>query len=241
MINVVIPMAGEGSRFVKAGYKKPKPFIDVSGKPMIVRVLENLSYPDARYILVARNEHLEKEKELVNWIKKNYNVFILAINSLTEGTLCTVLFAKEHIDCDRPLLIANSDQIIDIKFKDFINDAISKKLDGSILTFMDKERNPKWSFAKVDSEHMVKEVQEKKPISDYATVGIYFFSNGKDFIESAEQMIEANNRVNNEFYVCPTYNYLIRKGKKVSIFNIKNSQMHGIGTPEDFESYLSQL
>ena len=239
MINIVIPMAGAGSRFAQAGYEKPKPFIDVAGKPMIVRVLENLAYPDARYILIAREEHLQQEKVLVTWIEKNYNVTFVTVDDLTEGTACTVLYARSLIRSQTPVVIANSDQIIDIKFKDFINDAITRKLDGSILTFIDEERNPKWSFAKLDAEGLVTEVQEKKPISSHATVGIYLFSNGEEFIESVVQMIIENDRVNGEFYTCPTYNYLIRQGRKVGIYNIESSQMHGIGTPEDLNHYIA--
>lgn len=240
MINIVIPMAGAGSRFTKTGYEKPKPFIDVAGKPMIVRVLENLAYPDARYILIARVEHLQQEKELVTWIVKNYNVTLVTVDSLTEGTACTVLYARRLIRSQTPVVIANADQIIDIKFEDFINDAISRRLDGSILTFIDEERNPKWSFAKLDAEGMVTEVQEKKPISSHATVGIYLFSNGEEFIESVVQMIIENDRVNGEFYTCPTYNYLIRNGQRIGIYNIEKNQMHGIGTPEDLTLYLRQ-
>jgi dTDP-glucose pyrophosphorylase len=238
MINIVIPMAGAGSRFAKAGFEKPKPFIDVAGKPMIVRVLENLAYPHARYILIAREEHLQQEKELVTWIEKNYNVTFVTVDALTEGTACTVLYARSLIRSHRPVVIANSDQIIDIKFEVFINDAITRKLDGSILTFIDEERNPKWSFVKLDAEGLVTEVKEKKPISNHATVGIYLFSNGEEFIESVVQMIIENDRVNGEFYTCPTYNYLIHQGRKVGIFNIESSQMHGIGTPTDLELYL---
>jgi NDP-sugar pyrophosphorylase family protein len=239
MINIVIPMAGAGSRFAQAGYEKPKPFIDVAGKPMIVRVLENLTYPHARYILIAREEHLQQERELVTWIEKNHNVIFVTVQSLTEGTACTVLYARSIIRGPTPVVIANSDQIIDIKFEDFINDAIDRKLDGSILTFIDEERNPKWSFAKLSSDNLVTEVREKQPISSHATVGIYLFSDGEDFIESIVQMIIENDRVNGEFYTCPTYNYLIRRGLRIGVFNIKSNQMHGIGTPSDLESYIN--
>jgi dTDP-glucose pyrophosphorylase len=240
MINIVIPMAGAGSRFSQAGYEKPKPFIDVAGKPMIARVLENLAYPDAKYILIARKEHLQKEQGLVTWIKENYNVTFVTVDALTEGTACTILYARNFIRGKAPVVIANSDQIIDIKFEDFINDAIRRKLDGSILTFVDEDRNSKWSFAKLNAENLVTEVQEKKPISSFATVGIYLFSNGEDFIESLVQMVIENDRVNGEFYTCPSYNYLIKQGKKIGIYNIKSQNMHGIGTPEDLNEYLMQ-
>ncbi|ECL3462275.1 lipopolysaccharide biosynthesis protein [Campylobacter jejuni] len=235
-MNIVIPMAGLGSRFVKAGFDKPKPFIDVLDKPMIVRVLENLKYKDARYILIARKEHLTKEKKLVDEIKNNFNVEFIPIDKLTEGTACTVLYARKYINNDMPLMIANSDQIVDINIADFINDSFKRGLDGSILTFIDKEKNPKWSFAKLNND-LVVEVKEKEDISEFATVGIYFFNKGKIFVESAIDMIIENDRVNNEFYTCPVYNYAIKSGAKIGIYNIDFSKMHGIGTPEDLEIF----
>ncbi|EOI3894880.1 glycosyltransferase family 2 protein, partial [Campylobacter jejuni] len=235
-MNIVIPMAGLGSRFVKAGFDKLKPFIDVLGKPMITRVLENLKYKDAKYILIARKEHLIQEKKLVDEIKNNFNAEFIGIDKLTEGTACTVLYARKYINNDTPLMIANSDQIVDINIADFIDDGLNRSLDGSILTFIDKEKNPKWSFAKLNND-LVMEVREKEAISEFATVGIYFFSKGKIFVESAIDMIIENDRVNNEFYTCPVYNYAIKSGAKIGIYNIDFSKMHGIGTPEDLEIF----
>lgn len=237
-VNIVIPMAGAGSRFVKAGYKDPKPFIDMLGKTMIERVLDNLKYPNARYILIARKEHIEARLDLAADIKKKYNVEFVTVDKLTEGTVCTVLHARKLINNDVPLIIANSDQIVDINFKDFIDDCLKRKLDGSILTFLDKENNPKWSFAKTDEYGFVTEVKEKQLISNRATVGIYMWSKGSDFVNSSIDMIAHNERVNNEFYTCPTYNYLIEDGKKIGIYDIEFDQMHGTGTPEDLEIYL---
>ena len=235
-MNIVIPMAGLGSRFVRAGFDKPKPFIDVLGKPMIIRVLENLKYKDAKYILIARKEHLIKEKNLVDEIKNNFNAEFIGIGKLTEGTACTVLYARKYINNNTPLMIANSDQIVDINIADFIDDSLNRSLDGSILTFIDKEKNPKWSFVKLNND-LVVEVKEKEAISEFATVGIYFFNKGKIFVESVIDMIIEYDRVNNEFYTCPVYNYAIKSGAKIGIYNIDFSKMHGIGTPEDLEIF----
>jgi dTDP-glucose pyrophosphorylase len=240
-INIVVPMAGMGSRFASVGYEKPKPFIDVNGRPMIVRVLDNLYYPNANYILIGRKEHLEKEKDLVDQIKREYNATFIGIEKLTEGTACTILYAREIINNNLPLLIANSDQIVDISIVEFIDDFMDRKLDGSILTFKDYERNPKWSFAKLNQNNFVVEVKEKEVISDFATVGIYLFKYGSNFVNSAIDMIIENNRVNNEFYTCPTYNYMIRSGAKVGTYNIEMEMMHGIGTPEDLNIFLDHL
>lgn len=239
-INIVIPMAGLGSRFAKEGYEKPKPFIDVNGKPMIVRVLENLVYPNANYILIGRKEHLEQEKELVNEIEQNYKVTFIGIDKLTEGTLCTVLYARKYINSEYPLMIANSDQIIDSSIAKFIDDCFQRNLDGSILTFKDRELNPKWSFAKLDENLLVSQVKEKEVISEFATVGIYLFSKGNAFVNAAIDMIIENDRVNNEFYTCPVYNYLIADGAEIGIYNIEQGAMNGIGTPEDLLKYLNK-
>ncbi|MFN5771651.1 glycosyltransferase family 2 protein [Flavobacterium sp.] len=240
MINIVIPMAGQGSRFAQAGYEKPKPFIDVNGKPMIARVMENLYYPNANYILIARKEHLEQDRDLVAELEKNYKAKFIELDQLTEGTACTVLFARKYINNDYPLLIANSDQLVDMSIEAYIDDCLDQKADGSILTFVDAERNPKWSFAKIDDKGNVTEVKEKKAISEFATVGIYFFTKGHYFVDGAIDMIANNDRVNNEFYTCPVYNYCIVEGQKIKIYNIDFEAMHGLGTPEDLTLYLEK-
>lgn len=233
-------MAGLGSRFAKAGYKKPKPFIDVAGKPMIARVIENLQYPDAHYILIGKSQHLYDEAELVKELASTYNASFIGIDTHTEGTACTVLFARKNINTNVPLLIANSDQLIDTMINGFIDNCLQRELDGSILTFTDPERDLKWSFARINEMGLVVEVQEKKAISEFATVGVYFFTRGCDFVNGAIDMIASNDRVNNEFYTCPVYNYLIKEGKKIGIYNIAFNQMYGLGTPEDLEKYLNQ-
>ena len=238
MINIVIPMAGLGKRFVDAGYKDPKPFIDVLGKPMIQHVIENLDMKGARFILIARKEHVQDYGHVIDALKSGFDLQLITIDKLTEGTACTVLYAKKIIDGRDPLLIANSDQIVDFDCGEFIEDAAKKELDGSILTFIDAELNPKWSFAKTDEQGFVTEVQEKKAISKFATVGIYYFTKGSDFVNGAIDMIIRNDRVNNEFYTCPVYNYLIAEGKKIGIYNIDADAMHGTGTPEDLRTYI---
>lgn len=236
MINIVIPMAGAGSRFAQAGYKKPKPFIDVLGRPMICHVLDNLNMPDARFILLTRKEHFENEQETVNWIKSKYNVEFVLIDNLTEGAACTVLHAYKLIDNNTPLLIANSDQIVDMNIAEFINDSENRNLDGSVLCF--KDHDTKWSYAKIDGEGLITEIREKVVISEFATVGIYYFAKGGFFVKNAIDMIIRNERVKNEFYVAPVYNFGIQEGLKFGIFNININQMHGIGTPTDLNVYI---
>ena len=239
MINIVIPMAGAGSRFVKAGYKTPKPFIDVLGKPMICHVLDNLNMPNAKFILLVRQEHYESEPETIQWIKLHYNVEYVLVDKLTEGAACTVLYAHRLINNDTPLLIANSDQIVDMNVADYIADSDNRHLDGSILCFTDETMNPSYSFAKVDEHGIVEEVREKQPISTHATVGIYYYAKGCSFVNGAVDMVVHNDRVNNEFYVAPVYNYAIAQGEKFGIYDIEFSQMHGTGTPADLDKYIA--
>lgn len=240
-INILIPMAGEGSRFKKEGYRDPKPFIDVEGKPMIERVMENVNLPNATYILIAQKAHIENYGHILASLRTKYKIKVILINKLTEGTACTVLSAFKLINNDVPLLIANSDQIVDFKIRDYIEDANKKNVDGSILCFEDKELNPKWSFAKINQKGFVTEVKEKEAISNLATVGIYYFKEGILFCEAAIEMIVENERINNEFYTCPTYNYLIKDGKSIITYCISQNSMNGIGTPEDLAIYLNKI
>jgi NDP-sugar pyrophosphorylase family protein len=240
-VQVVIPMAGLGSRFSKAGYEKPKPFIDVLGKPMIERVLDNLKIEGSHFILLARKEHLDAEPEVVRQLQSRGDVTFVSVGRVTEGAACTIALARSVLDRDSPILIANCDQIVDFDCSAYIRDAQERGLDGSILVFKDRERDPKWSFARLGAGGLVDAVAEKVAISDLATVGLYYFATAQHFFDAALDMIALNERVNNEFYVCPVYNYSIMQNRKVGVFEIEASAMHGIGTPEDLNAYIELI
>lgn len=232
-LNVLIPMAGAGSRFEKAGYTFPKPLIDVNGKPMIQLVVENLNL-DANFIYVVQKSHREKYNldTLLELITPNCK--IIEVEGLTEGAACTALMAKEYINNESPLFFANSDQFVEWDSNEFMYKMQETACDGGIVTF--KATHPKWSFVKVNENGLVEEVAEKNPISDIATVGYYFWKKGSDFVKYAEKMVEQNIRVNNEFYVCPVFNQAIEDGKKIRVFDIP--KMWGLGTPEDLKHFL---
>ena len=234
-MKILIPMAGEGSRFAKEGYTFPKPLIEVNGKPMIQAVVENLDF-DAEYVFLVRKKHLEKYDGLESTLDRitNGRYKLVEVDGLTEGAACTALLAKEHINNDEDLLIANSDQIIEYQPENF---KLLKNLtfcDSMVFTF--NAVHPKWSFVKTNSRGFVTEVAEKKPISDIATCGIYWYRKGSDFVKCAESMIEKDIRVKNEFYIAPVYNELIGEGKTLIPFYVH--KMWGIGTPEDLRYYL---
>ena len=123
----------------------------------------------------------------------------------------------------------------------FRSECLENSWDGSILCFEDAHRDPRWSFAKTNEEGLVVEVQEKVPISQYATAGMYAFSKGIDFVQASLDMIVRNERVNGEFYTCPTYNYLIAEKKKIGMHLIHQDSMHDLGTPEGLEAYLETM
>ena len=233
-MNVLIPMAGAGSRFEKAGYSFPKPLIDIGNKPMIQVVVENLNI-EAKHIFVVQKEHALKYNlhAVLNLLAPGCD--IIEINGVTEGAACTTLLAEELINNDNPLLIANSDQFIDWDSNEFLYAMAADGVDGGILTF--ESTHPKWSYAKLGTDGFVCEVAEKKPISNHATVGVYYWRQGKDYVRYANQMIAEDKRVNNEFYVCPVYNEAIADGARIRIWDVK--QMWGLGTPEDLEAFLN--
>lgn len=237
-MNVVMPIAGRGSRFIAQGFTDPKPLINILGKPMIQWATDAVPFlTDNRFIFIVRRDHLD-DYEIDKRLKELYptvDVNIVVVDEITEGAACTVLLAKDYINNDDELIIYNTDQF-------FKSDLESKMRDkeayvaGIVPVF--HATHPKWSFAKINSDGYVTEVKEKEPISTHATVGLYYFTRGRDFVWAAEQMIRKDIRVNGEFYVCPVYNELIERGDKIILSHC--DFMWGLGTPEDvarFEKY----
>lgn len=233
-LNVLIPMAGAGSRFKDAGYTFPKPLIEINGKPMIQMVVENLNI-DSQHIFIVQKEHYERYnlQYVLNLISPQCQ--IIQTDGMTEGAACTTLLARDLINTDNELVIANSDQIVEWDSNEFLYSMQADKIDAGILTF--NSFHPKWSFAKIDNNGLVTQVAEKRPISNLATVGIYYWKKGKDYVKYADQMIQKNKRINNEFYVCPVFNEAIEDGKKIKTFNVE--RMWGLGTPEDLATFLT--
>lgn len=245
-MNVVVPMAGAGSRFAKAGYKHIKPLIDVLGKPMIQRVIENLNLVTSRHIFLCQQRHMDEYHldMLLPWLvggsgARNTTV-TAAVPELTEGAAVTLMNAERYIeDLTAPLFIANSDQWVeDFNMTEFMYRMQAPGVDAGIVVFECPERDPKWSYARVDPvTGWVTEVAEKTAISDLATVGFYYWKRAADFFRYAKSMIAKNIRTNNEFYVCPVFNEAIADGKNVAVY--KCSRMWGLGTPEDLAVFVA--
>ena len=229
-MNIVIPAAGRGQRFRDAGYLLPKPLIDVAGRTMISRVITSLM-PKGEYRVIAAVPPGTPEM---------YDVEQVVVNKTTDGAARTVALAihTAQLDLNEPLLVSNADQIVDFDVDEFIQMAHGSA--GSLVVFFEEEGSPKWSYARLRGR-MVLEVAEKRPISQYATGGIYYWSRTRDFLDAATQMIVMNDRTNGEFYVAPVYNYLIHEGYDITSYPVPAASFHSMGTPEDLKTYIEYL
>ena len=238
MLNIVVPMAGRGSRFADAGYALPKPLIEVHGVPMIRLVIANLTpaTPHRFHFLIQR---AHEEAHGLGALLRDWapGATVTPIDGITEGAACTVLLARKLIDSDDPLMIANCDQYIDADIDAYL--AAQGDADGLIMTMWADD--PKWSFVRRDAAGRVTQVVEKEVVSNEATVGIYNFRRGRDFVRAADGMIAADQRVNGEFYVAPVYDMLIAEGARIECFGIGGvgSGMHGLGVPADLDAFLA--
>jgi dTDP-glucose pyrophosphorylase len=241
MLNIVVPMAGRGSRFVKEGFMDPKPLIPLAEKRMIQVVINNLKPECAhRFIFICQKQHIidyKLDNLLSEWAP---GCEVVAINGITEGAACTVLCAEQFINNNDPLMIANSDQWVDVDINDYLNYMTSNNLDGLIMTM--KADDPKWSFVELNTANFVTRVVEKEVVSDEATVGIYNYKKGSDFCSNAKKMLARNERSNGEFYVAPVYTYMYQdEDAKIGIYNVgtEANGMYGLGIPSDLSLFMS--
>ena len=246
-MNIVIPMAGAGSRFAKEGYTTPKPLIDILGKPMIQWALESLRFEnfDIDVTLICQKKHIEqydldnKLTSVVNTVFPDGGINLLSVDGLTEGSACTVMTARDIIDNDEDLILADSDHHLKWSSSDFIGLIDRTQSDGAILNFISYLK--KWSYCEVKDDGFIYRVEEKNPISPFANVGVYYFRRGSDFVESAQEMIDQDLRVNGEFYLAPVYNMAINKGKKIASYPISPQNMYEMGTPADMKNFIKRM
>lgn len=237
-MNIIITMAGMGSRFKEAGYNVPKYEIIVKGKSLFywsIFSLNNFINIASNYIFIVRKEDearsfIETECKALN-IKK-YKV--VEIDFLTDGQATTVLFAKEFWKENESLLIYNIDTHVNPIALDFLNEEV----DGWIPCF--EGEGEKWSFVKLNDLGEAIEVREKKRISQYATIGLYWFSEAKLYLDMYQRYFaKEGNEEKGEKYIAPLYNQMISDGLKVKITNIPNEHVHILGTPEDVKVFIS--
>lgn len=231
MINILIPMAGEGSRF-KNTHSLPKPLISINDKPMIVRAIESLGITGKYHFVIRNNEFMQQTIGAIYSTCPDPN--IVSINYTPNGAAASALIMEDYINKDDELIIANCDQIMNWNAYDVISDM--RNYDGAVVTITDND--PKHSYVKIEDGFATQFV-EKEVISKHALTGIHYWKHAKYFFESTKRMInDGKKSANGEYYVAPTYNYLIKEGMDIGICRIKNSEFHPVGTPEDLEKYL---
>lgn len=208
---------------------------------MIQWVIENVRpSQDHQFTFICLSEHLTSYQDVPETLRDLCpGCNIITVNEVTEGAACTVLLAKEFINNDDPLMIANADQLVELNINSYLAEMEIQQADGLIMTFA--ADHPKWSYCRMNEHGTVCEVVEKEVVSNEATVGIYNFRHGADYVRAAERMIERNLRVNNEFYVAPTYNQLIEAGGKIVVMQTGREYdgMYGLGVPEDLQFFMA--
>ncbi len=235
-MQVIIPCAGESKRFFDQGYDTIKQLLLVNSKPILGHVIDNFRRYDARFYFIFQKKHIENYRAEIDALLQNAQIDyqLIVINELTDGAVNTALIAAHHIDQTDTLIIANSDQWVAWSLDAFLEAMREADAEGAMPIFTDTKRENKWSFVAMDDARRITEVRAKDAFTPHAVVGIYYFKRGTDFIKYGNRLIEANKRVNGEFYVCPVFNELIEDGLKVLAYPV--DQMVGLGTPEDFEA-----
>jgi NDP-sugar pyrophosphorylase family protein len=237
-MNILIPMAGEGTRFPRDSYKIPKPLIEIQGNPMIQRAVESLNLPGKYHFVVRKDSYYDQVCSLLHKILPDPK--IISVEETTQGPAASCLLFKDFINNEEELVVVNCDQIMWWDSELFLTTARHYKYDGVIVTY--STTTPKNSYARINRSGFVEEIKEKEVISDISLNGIHYWRKGKYFVQSAESMIEQNDRApNGEFYVGPSYNHMVRAGLKVGIHHIPNWQHNPVGVPEDLETYLNKV
>lgn len=234
-MEIVIPCAGEGRRFQEQGYDTIKQLLPLNGRPVLHYLVESLRVPDARFTFIFQEKHLQQYgADIESSLQaERISYQLRTVPALTDGAVSTVLHACADLHLDDELLIANSDQWVRWNIQSFLSSARGCQATGAMPLFIDMEWNAKWSFVSLTEDSYITEVRAKDPFTSFAVVGIYYFKTGHDYVTYANQMVSANKRVNNEFYVCPVFNEVVAAGHRV--FGDFVELMVGLGTPEDYE------
>lgn len=237
MINVLLPSMGSSS-FFKDNYF-PKPLYEISGKTMLELVVENYSDIELQnYIFIFSEDdcvkfHLDKSAQILSPLSK-----VIKLKKQTAGALCTCLMAIDYINNDTPLIIANSDQIINVDYSKVIDYFESIDADAGLITF--PSIHPRWSYGRKDGNYIV-EVAEKRPISRNAIAGFYYYRKGSDFIKAAQNAIMKKNSTDGRYYISASMNEIILMGKKIGYYDIEKEQYKSFYSPAKIKEYEDSL
>lgn len=236
-MNIIVLMAGPGNDFELKGYVYPRYLLEINGESIIQRVMDSLKDLQAKMSFVIRKEEDDKAYigSTLNLLSPQCHIY--KVSGLTKGAVCSALFAIDSIDNGDELLIINGDQWIKNGIVQAIDHFRKNKEEGGIVVF--RSVHPRWSFVALDEEGYVNETSEKRPISDMATAGCYYFRQGKDFVEAAFNTIRKDVNYNGSYYICSTYNELVLAQKKVGVYEISKKDYVSFATPQMYENYLT--
>jgi len=240
MINILVPMAGRSQHFPESEYPFPKPLIEIGQKTMIEHVVANLATagPEVQFIFVlgsadCRKFHLDSTLNIIT----EQQCKLVKLDNDTKGAACSALMAISHIANEQPLIIANADQLFDTPIAELLQSL--GDADAGVATF--ESVHPRWSYVRLDEQGFVAETAEKRPISRHAIAGLYYFRHGKDFVDAAMGMIQKDSSVNGSFYIAPSLNEMILKGKKIRTVGVDAQRYHTFYTPQKIKEYETHL
>lgn len=240
MINILVPMAGRSQHFPESEYPFPKPLIEIGQKTMIEHVVANLTSagPEVQFIFVlgsadCRKFHLDSTLNIIT----EQQCKLVKLDSDTRGAACSALMAISQIANEQPLIIANADQLFDTPIAELLQSL--GDADAGVATF--ESVHPRWSYVRLDEQGFVAETAEKRPISRHAIAGFYYFRHGKDFVDAAMGMIRKDSSVNGSFYIAPSLNEMILKGKKIRTVGVDAQRYHTFYTPQKIKEYEAHL
>jgi NDP-sugar pyrophosphorylase family protein len=233
-------MAGRSQHFADSEYSFPKPLIEIGQKTMIEHVVANLATAgsDLQFIFVVaaadcRKFHLDSTLSIIT----NQKCKLVKLDSDTKGAACSALMAIKYIANEQPLIIANSDQLFETPISELIQNI--GESDAGVATF--DSVHPRWSYVRLNEQGLITETAEKRPISRQAIAGIYYFRQGKDFVDAAMSMIQKDSNVNGSFYISPCLNEMILKGKKIRTAGVDVKRYHTFYTPQKIKEYEAHL
>lgn len=240
-LHIIMPMAGEGSRFKKEGWTTPKPLIELNGIPLFKHAISSVSADDIslKYSFIVRQEHIDEYKidEGIKSFQPDANIFSVLMT--TRGAVETCLIAESAIADDDAVIVMDCDlEFRSTKFIKIIKEILAQSVDeasgGALVSFESNE--PRYSYAALDEDGFVTRTAEKEVISNHALCGAYFFSTGKRFKQVAHKLLNEPEFKKPEYYVSLLYNYLLADGEKVRLAPME--EYYSYGTPEELKQYL---
>ena len=236
-MNIIILMAGPSKDFENQGFVYPKYLLEMNGEPIIQRVVEGVKSLKADISFVIRKEDDDKAYLASTLQILAPNSVVYKVGEETQGAVCSALFAIDSINNDDELIVLNGDQLVKKGLPEAIAEFRKKEYAGGVIVF--RSVHPRWSYVSLDENGLVNETSEKRPISDMATAGCYYFRHGKDFVEAAFNTIRKDVNYEGKYYICSTYNELILNQQKVGVYEINKKDYISFATPQMYENYLN--